>query len=123
MNIVLQIFLIVAVLIFTIIIIRYLTKKRLNLKYSLSWLAACVVMLVLSVFPSLVEMLGDLVGVATVTSTVFMFAGMFMLVIILTLTIIVSHLNNRVYRLTQMQALLEKRVRELEQKIKADDDE
>ena len=123
MNIVLQIFLIVAVLIFTIIIIRYLTKKRLNLKYSLSWLAACVVMLVLSVFPSLVEMLGNLVGVATVTSTVFMFAGMFMLVIILTLTIIVSHLNNRVYRLTQMQALLEKRVRELEQKIKADDDE
>lgn len=116
MNIVLQIFMIVAVVLFTLIIIRYLTKKRLNLKYSLAWLAACLVMLVLAIFPQLVEKLGALVGIATVTSTVFVFAIMFMLVIILTLTMIVSHMNNRIYRLTQMQALLEKRVRELEEK-------
>lgn len=114
MNIVLQIFLIAAVVLFTLIIIRYLTQKRLNLKYSLAWLAACLIMLILAIFPSLVEGIGKLVGIATVTSTVFVFAGMFMLVIILTLTMIVSHMNNRIYRLTQLQALLEKRVRELE---------
>lgn len=115
MNIVLHIFLIVAVVIFTLAIIRYLTNKRLNLKYSLVWLASCFVMLVLAIFPSLVEKIGNLVGIATVTSTVFVFAGMFMLAIIFTLTIIVSHMNNRIYRLTQMQAILEKRVRELEE--------
>ncbi len=114
MNKVLQIFLIVSVLLFTFVIFRYLTKKKLNLKYSLAWLAACLVMLVLSIFPVLVEKLGELVGIATVTSTVFVFACMFMLIIILTLTMIVSHMNNRIYRLTQMQAILEKRVRELE---------
>lgn len=115
MNTVLHIFLIVVVVIFTLIIIWYLKKRRLNLKYSLAWLAACLVMLVLSIFPSLVEKIGNLVGIATVTSTVFLFAVMFMLVIILTLTMIVSHMNNRIYRLTQMQAILEKRVRELEE--------
>lgn len=123
MNIVLHIFLIVVVVIFTLIIIRYLTKRRLNLKYSLVWLAACFVMLVLAIFPSLVEKIGSLIGIATVTSTVFLFAVMFMLVIILTLTMIVSNLNNRIYRLTQMQAILEKRVRELEaQKAEKDNE-
>ena len=114
MNTVLHIFLIVVVAIFTLTIIWYLTKRRLNLKYSLAWLAACFVMLVLSIFPSLVEKIGHLIGIATVTSTVFLFAVMFMLVIIFTLTMIVSHMNNRIYRLTQMQAILEKRVRDLE---------
>lgn len=123
MNTVLHIFLIVVVVIFTLVIIRYLTKRRLNLKYSLVWLAACFVMLVLAIFPSLVEKIGNLIGIATVTSTVFLFAVMFMLVIILTLTMIVSNLNNRIYRLTQLQAILEKRVRELEaQKTENDED-
>ena len=114
MNTVLHIFLIVVVVIFTLVIIWYLTKRRLNLKYSLVWLAACLIMLVLAIFPSLVEKIGLMFGIMTVTSTVFLFALMFMLVIIFTLTMIVSSLNDRIYRLTQTQAILEKRVRELE---------
>ncbi|MCI7768241.1 MAG: DUF2304 domain-containing protein [Oscillospiraceae bacterium] len=116
MNPVLQIFFIICIVVFLLIIIRYLTKKQLNLKYSLVWLAAAGCMLILALFPQLVEKIGNLVGIATPVSTVFVFAGMFMLLIILTLTIIVSHMNNRIYRLTQMQAILEKRVRELESK-------
>lgn len=116
MNLILQIFLIICVLLFLGIIIYYLAKKKLNLKYSLTWLAAGLCMLVLAVFPQLVEMIGSLVGIATPVNTVFLFAGMFMLLIIFTLTMIVSHMNTRIYKLTQMQALLEKRVRELEEK-------
>lgn len=116
MNIVLQIFFIISVLFFLMMTIHYLTKHKLNLKYSLTWLGACAVMLILSIFPSLVEKIGLLVGIKTVTSTVFVFAGMFMLIIIFTLTMIVSHMNNRIYKLTQSLAILEKRVRELENK-------
>lgn len=114
MSVVLQVFFIVSVLFFLAITVHYLSKHKLNLKYSLTWLGACVIMLILAVFPNLVEKIGALVGIATVTSTVFVFAGMFMLVIIFTLTMIVSHMNSRIYRLTQIQAILEKRVRELE---------
>lgn len=114
MNLVLQIFLIVCVLIFLCIIIYYLAKKKLNLKYSLTWLAAGIVMLIFGIFPQLVTIIGSTIGIISEVNTVFLFAGMFMLLIIFTLTIIVSHMNNRIYRLTQMQALLEKRVRELE---------
>lgn len=114
MNLILQIFLIVCVLFFLGIIIYYLAKKKLNLKYSLTWLAAGLGLLVLAIFPQLVEVIGSWVGIAAPVNTVFLFAGMFMLLIIFTLTMIVSHMNSRIYRLTQMQALLEKRVRELE---------
>lgn len=114
MKIILQIFLIICVLIFLAIIIHYLAKKKLNLKYSLAWLGAGLGMLVIAIFPQIAIKISSLVGIETPVNTVFLFAGMFMLLIIFTLTIIVSHMNNRIYSLTQKQALLEKRVRELE---------
>ena len=114
MNIILQIFLIVCVLIFLSIIVYYLAKNKLNLKYSLTWLFAGVGMLVISIFPDIVTAISSWIGVISPVNTVFLFTGMFMLLIIFTLTMIVSHMNKRIYRLTQTQALLEKRVRELE---------
>lgn len=123
MSIVLQIFLIISVLIFLSVIIYYLAKKRLNLKYSLVWLGAGVGLLVLAVFPQLVTAVGELIGIATPVNTVFLFAGMFMLLIIFTLTIIVSHMNNQIYRLVQTQAILEKRVRELENAPRSEKEE
>ncbi len=121
MNLVLQIFLVASVLIFLAIIIYYLAKKKLNLKYSLTWLAAGTGMLILAVFPQIVNTIGSWVGIAAPVNTVFLFGGSFMLLIIFTLTMIVSHMNNRIYKLTQMQAILEKRVRELENAEKVKD--
>lgn len=120
MNPVLHIILIIAVITFNVIIIYYLAKNKLNLKYSLVWLAAGAGMFILSVFPDIVTVMGTLIGIATPVNTVFLFAGMFMILIIFTLTIIVSHMNNRIYRMVQEQALLEKRVRELEHKLDLD---
>lgn len=114
MRLILQIFLIVCVLIFLAIIVHYLAKKKLNLRYSLVWLGTGLGMLVLAIFPQIATAVSVLVGIDTPVNTVFLFAGMFMLLIIFTLTIIVSHMNNQIYRLTQKQAILEKRVRELE---------
>lgn len=114
MRLILQVFLIVCVLIFLAIIIHYLAKKKLNLRYSLVWLGAGLGMLVIAIFPQIVTVVCGLIGIDTPVNAVFLFAGMFMLLIIFTLTIIVSKMNNQIYRLTQKQAILEKRVRELE---------
>ena len=117
MDLKLQIFFIAFALFFLFIILYYLVKKKLNLRYTLVWLITVTVLLILSVFPIIVEKFGNLIGIVTPVNTVFLFSILFMLIIILTLTGIVSHMNTRVYRLTQTQALLEKRVRELEAKI------
>ena len=116
MNTVLQVFLIACLLVFLVIILAFLTKKHLNLKYTLIWLLADLFMLVVAIFPGIVDWLGSVFGIASPVNTVFLFAGMFSLLIILTLTMIVSHMNNRIYRIVQAQAILEKRVRDLEGK-------
>ena len=119
MNRTLQIFLIVCLLLFLVLIIRYLSKKELNLKYSLAWIFADISMLVVTIFPQIIDIIGNLIGIAAPVNTIFLFSGMFMILILLTLTFIVSRLNNRVYKLTQSIALLEKRVRDNEQSMGA----
>lgn len=116
MSLTLQIFLIICLLIFLIVITRFLITKRLNLKYTLMWFFAVFAMLIITVFPDIVTFISKLVGIASPVNMIFLFAGMFSLLIILTLTMIVSHLNNKVHRLSQTQALLEKRIRDLENK-------
>ncbi len=117
----LQIFFICFALFFLFVILYYLVRKKLNLRYTLVWLITVVVLLVLAIFPIIVEKLADWLGFIAPINAVFIFAILFMLIIILTLTAIVSHMNSRVYRLTQTQALLEKRVRELEAKVNSNE--
>lgn len=119
MQLVLQFFLIVCVLIFLTLIVYYLAKKKLNLKFSLVWLGVGICMLIVAIFPDIATKLSSLVGIYSPVNAVFLFSGLFMLLIIFTLTIIVSHINNQIYSLTQKQAILEKRVRELEGQAKA----
>ena len=114
MNIALQVFLIVSILLFMSLLLYYLSKKELNLKYTLTWLLSTLVLLVIAIFPQIVDVVGRFVGVANPVNTIFLFSGMFSFLILLTLTFIVSRLNNRVYRLTQTIALLEKRLRDSE---------
>ena len=112
MNIVLQIFILASLLIFLLCIVRFLVKKQLNIKYSLVWLASTVGMIVITLFPRLVDIAGDLVGVAAPVNTIFLFGCIFMAMIIFSLTVIISRLSQRLRNLTQEMALLEKRVRE-----------
>ena len=114
MNTALQIFLIASILLFLTLLLYYLSKKELNLKYTLTWLLSTFVLLIISIFPQIVNVVGRFVGIATPVNTIFLFSGMFSFLILLTLTFIVSRLNNRVYRLTQSIALLEKRLRDVE---------
>ncbi|MBR2465398.1 MAG: DUF2304 domain-containing protein [Clostridia bacterium] len=117
MDLKLQIFFIAFALVFLTVVLRYLVIKKFNLKYALVWLLTATVLLVLAIFPKLAIWAAGLIGIQLPVNAIFLFAILFAFIIILTLTAIVSHMNKRVYRITQMQAILEKRVRELEEKI------
>ena len=114
MNKILQIFLIVCLLFFFCLILHFVARKKLNLKYSLVWLFALITMLVVTIFPQIIDIVSYLIGIAAPVNTVFLFCGMFMVLILITLTFIVSHMNKRIYRMSQHIALLEKRIREIE---------
>ena len=114
MNIRLQIVLIIGILAFTSLLFHFLLKKKLHLKYCLVWILAIAAMLVSVIFPNLVKWIAGLIGIQTPSNFIFAVYGLFTLVIMFALTVIVSHMNTRIFRLVQYQALIEERLRKME---------
>ncbi len=112
-----RIILLVGVLLYLLLIIFLMKKGRMNLKYSLVWFALALVLLVCAVFPQIIRFFTGLMGIYSEVNAVFFLGVCFLLLIILSLTSIASGLSERVRTLVQTQAMLEKRVRILEETI------
>lgn len=112
----LQIFMLVAVAIYFALLFYFLRRKRIILKYSLLWMFSGVVMLLLAVFPKILDWAAKIVGIASPVNALFAIALFCVIIILMSLTSIVSRLNDQLLQLAQANALLEKRVRELETK-------
>ncbi len=113
-SIKLQITMLIAVGLYFLIVFGLLKKKTLNLKYTLLWLASGIIMLALAVFPQTLAWFAALVGIYEPTNALFAFMFFCVIIILMSITAIVSKLNEKSKRLIQSVALLEKRVRELE---------
>ena len=110
----LQIALILGALIYLLIIFSLLKKQKISVRYALPWLASGLVMVLFACFPYLAKLLRALTGVEVVSNLVFIIIIAFMLLILLSLTAAVTDLSQRAKRLTQTNALLEERLRRLE---------
>ena len=110
----LQITMLLAVGIYFLIVFHLLKRKTLNLKYTLLWLASGVIMLMLAIFPQILRWLATLVGIYDPTNALFAFMFFCVIIILMSITAIVSRLNEKSKKLIQSVALLEKRVRDLE---------
>lgn len=99
------------------LILWLLKKKKLTVRYSIIWLISALVLLVFAVFPYVVLVLTNLLGMAVPINLVFILVIAFMLLLLLSLSSIVSGFAEKLRRLAQQNALLERRVRELEQRL------
>ena len=116
MSLALQIVLLVLVVIFLLAIIHLLRKGKLSLKYSLIWIFSSIILLIMIIFPQLSIQVSKWIGVEVPSNFIFMLEGIFVLVILILLTLIVSNQTSRLTRLTQAVAILERRIRDLEEK-------
>lgn len=110
----LRVLLLIAVCIYFIMVFCLLRRKTLNLKYTLLWLASGFVMLILALFPQLLQSFASLVGIYDPMNALFSLIIFCILIILMSLTAIVSKLNRKTKTLIQALALLEKRVRDSE---------
>lgn len=110
----LRVLLLIAVCIYFIMVFCLLRRKTLNLKYTLLWLASESVMLILALFPQLLQSFASLVGIYDPMNALFSLIIFCILIILMSLTAIVSKLNRKTKTLIQALALLEKRVRDSE---------
>lgn len=113
--------LLIAVLLYILLIGVLMKKGRMSLKYSLVWFASGIVLLFCALFPQVIRFFTNLMGIYSETNAVFFIGVCFLLIIILSLTSIASGQSDRIRTLTQTQAMLEKRIRDLEKIVYKDE--
>ena len=113
----LQILLILGAIALFGMIVWLIKHKKIEVKYSIIWLAFSATMILFALFPYLVLVLGDISGVANPVNFIFMTLFVFILLIMLSVSAVISGFSTKIKRLAQANALLEKRVRDLEKKL------
>lgn len=94
-------------------IVNMIRRRRLELKYALSWLIAIVFVLVLDCFPTLLTRISRVLGIWAPVNMIFFLGFCFSLLIIFTLTVTLSRMSERVRRLSQAVALNEEKIEKL----------
>ena len=122
MNKALQLFLLLAIALYFFALVHFSRRKRVEPKYMLLWIISGVIMIALTLFPVLLNRVSRFLGIYDPTNALFAIVLFCVIIILMALTTILSHHNADILRLVQENALLEQRVRELEDKAKADAD-
>ena len=110
----LRVTLIIAVCFYFIFILHFLKNKMLELKYTLIWLAAGFVMILLIAFPELLMTFVAVFGIESNMNGLYILVFAFVITTLMTLTSIVSRQNLKIRILIQELSIMEKRIRELE---------
>lgn len=110
----LQITLSIAVICYFLILLYYLKRKMLELKYTLVWFAAGVIMGIMIYSPELLVWFVGILGIESNMNGLFILCIAFIMMILMTLTSIVSRQQLKIRTLIQELSMMEKRIRELE---------
>ena len=98
-------------------ILYYIRKKRLELKYALSWIFVGILVIIFDFIPSFVTWIAKVMGIASPVNMIFFLGFCFSLFIMFTITVALSITASSTKRLNQKIGLLEKRIIILEKKL------
>jgi hypothetical protein len=107
MTLRISIFAAVAAILLLLVILELIRSRRLQERYALLWLLTGSVTLVLSVWRDALDRFADLVGVAYPPSALFMLGLVFVVVVLLHYSTVISKLSDQNKILAQRLALLE----------------
>lgn len=110
MNIKLQIFIILVCILFFFYVANLLRKKKIDFRYALGWIALGLIILGLTLFPNVLAWLSGQIGIVSPVNMLFFFGMCLALCMIFSLSISLSHANDRVKKLAQELAILKKTV-------------
>jgi hypothetical protein len=101
----------IAAAIFVLIIFELIRSRRLQERYALLWLITGGVILLLSVWRDALRLVAEQIGIAYPPSALFVVGFLFILVVLLHYSTVISELSERNVRLAQDIALVEERLR------------
>lgn len=106
----------IGVIIYFVVVLMFLKKKELALKYTLLWLAAGVVLGIMVIWPQILTWFIHLLGITDNMNGLFILCIAFLMMILMSITSIVSKQTEKIKNLTQTISKMEKRIRELEER-------
>ena len=86
------------------------SKNRLGYKYAFYWAVMALSVSVLALFPQLLNLMADAMGIANPVNGLFYLGIFFLLFVVFSLSISISRLTDKVRRLTQDLGILRKEV-------------
>jgi len=113
----LRIFALVLIAIYFVVIFGLLKKKKFALKYSLLWFLAGILMLIVVVWPNVLFWGAELLGIEVASNGLFAMCILLIIMIMISITSVISDFANRMKSMIQNMALMEKRIRILEEKL------
>ena len=109
-----QVVAILAAVALLLIVLELVRRRRLMERYALLWLFSATVILALAVWQGALNQLAELMGIFSAPNALFFVAVGFILLLLLHFSAAMSRLTDQSKVLAQRQAILEQRVRELE---------
>ena len=88
-----------------LIVIREVKQRRLELKYSITWILLPLCVIIILAIPGALEWISGVLGIYDGANMVFFIGFIVLLAIIYSLTIALSRNSDRIRKLTQMMAL------------------
>ena len=104
----------VASLVLLLAVLELVRRRRLREKYALLWILTAIVLLILSLWRGAVDSIAGALGVSYGPAVIFAIGALFVLVVLLHYSTVISALTDRTVTLAQDVALLEQRVESLE---------
>lgn len=97
-----------------LVIIELVRRRYLSERYSLLWILTGIAFLILSIKMDILVYFSRILGFAVPTNALFFFGILFLILIVLSLSVILSRLTEKNKILTQEIVLLKKRIEDIE---------
>lgn len=107
-----SIFAAIAAILLLALIFELIRSRRLQERYALLWLATGLVILFFALWRGALGRFADLVGIAYPPSALFVVASLFILIVLLHYSTVISELSERNLALAQRLALLEQQLKQ-----------
>lgn len=116
MNKVLQLALLVGSIIVLFIVLRFVIKNKMNIRFAIVWVIWAIAMIIISIFPDIIYSLSNLLGFEKPVNAIFLLMIFLLYCLSFYLFVAISKHNEEILNLNYEIASLKKKVEELESK-------
>jgi len=96
-----------------LLIVDLVRRRKLREEYSQLWFATWLGILILMVWFDLLKWVSHLIGAVSTVSTLFLFAFMFLILISLHFSVVITKLTDKIKDLSQQHALLQNELEDI----------